>query len=329
MKVKQFIERHREHWLIKVVCFVAAIILYMLYQFYTVEKKAFLVPLQIHAENGIVAAGSHPNEVRVFVRARPEDIATLHEGDFSAYLDLDYLTTDGTYRVPVFVTLSENAIAIDPLEITVSPELIELDVEEQISAFVPVQPLVSGTPAHGYMLQSVRTTPAEAMLTGPRSMVEQCKRLQTRPVSADGLTTTKVVTAQLESAGVFLQSDIDATVSVELEIAPVTVERTYERLSVHFTNVNSRLQAHTSETLSLTVSGPQLAVERYTPASSVFTANCAGISEAGFFEVPLSASVPSQFKVVAGTVPKTITVRFTEKALPVTEAATTAEGATE
>lgn len=317
MKVKQFIERISHDWLAKVVCFVIALIFYLFYHWSTVEKKVFVVPLHTKAENGIVAAGTYPSDVRVLVRAMPEELSGLRETDFFAYLDLNYLAKAGTYSVPVHITLSENvmAAAVDPLEIKVMPETVTLTVEEQISAFVPIQPLVSGKPAYGYELKSVTVQPPEAMLTGPRSMVENCQRLQTKPVSADGLTGSATKEALLESPGIFLTSDSEETVAVTFEIAPIIVERTYDRLRVNLTNVAERLEASASDTFSVTIRGTQNAIEKYSPSGYVLYANCSQVSEAGTVEVPLSISIPSQFTVV-GDVPKTVTVIFKEKPAP-------------
>lgn len=313
MKVKRFIEKAKENWVAKVICFVTALLFYAFYRISTLEKHTFTVPVTIHAESGIVAASAHTSDVRVTVRAKPDDIVVLRDSDFSAYVDLDYLASDGTYRLPIFIRLSETALSIDPLEIQLNPERIELTVEEQISGYVPVSPLVSGTPAHGYEVTSVTVKPHEVRLTGPHSMVEHCHRLQTKTISVEGLSATTTLTTALEPISNLLQTDADETVTVTVEIAPVVIERVFERLPVVPVNVSSRLEAHCTETSSLTLRGTMLALERYTPTGSVLVANCAGVTTSGRSEVPLSARVPSQFQVVS-ELPRTVNVLFREKA---------------
>ena len=254
-----------------------------------------------------------------------DDIVLLRDSDFSAYVDLDYLAADGTYTLPVFIRLSENAMAIDPLEIQLKPERIELAVEEQITGYVPVSPLVAGSPAHGYEVKSVTATPGEVRLTGPHSMVENYHRLQTATVSVEGLSASVTVDAALESVGAVLQTDAGDTVAVAVEIAPIVIERTYERIPVVLTNVNSRLETSYSETMALTLRGNMAPLEKYTPSGSVLVANCAGVTSGGTIEVPLTVRVPSQFKV-AGDLPRTVSVTFREKAQPASDAA---EGAAE
>ena len=320
MKASQIVDNVRKNWFPIVVCVVVALLFYLFYLFSTMDRKSFTVPLHTDSQNGMVAASSVPKSVKVTVRGKPESISTLHESDFSAYLDLNYLAKEGEVRLPVLITLSKNAMLIDPMEIKVSPEVVPLTVEEEIAAFVPVNPLVSGEPAHGYEQRSVSVTPTEVKVTGPRSMVQNCTRLQTRAVPIKGAKTDVTVSAALENPGVFLRVEQGATVSVTVKIGVETTTKTFSAVPVNFSGLDAAFEPSGSiAPIKLTLRGTVLALENYTPRVSTVLADCGGIHEAGTFDVPLKFNLPSG--VTVETAPKTVSVTVGAKPVEANSAA--------
>lgn len=100
MRVRKIIDSLRQNVLTVVVCVALAVAFYLFFLFSTVDRKTFIVPLAIEAQNGMVAASSVPHTVKVTVLGKPESISTLHENDFSAYLDLNYVAREGETRLP-------------------------------------------------------------------------------------------------------------------------------------------------------------------------------------------------------------------------------------
>lgn len=313
MKANRIIEKLQENWLAKVVCFVMALFFYFFYLFSMMDRKSFSVPLEIDAQNGMVAASSFPANVKVTVRGKPENISTLHENDFYAYLDLNYIAKDGSAHLPVQITLSKNAMLIDPMEIKVSPEEVTLTVEESISAYVPVNPLYSGEPARGYELKTVTVSPQEVRVTGPRTMVENCKRLQTRMVLLTGIKNDTTVTVQLDSPGKFLRVDDDVNVSVTASVTQKTMIKRFESAPVNLSGLNAAFEPSGSvPSVLLSLRGPVLTLENYTPRLSTILANCKGITEEGTHEVPLEFSLPAG-TVALDETPKKIKVSIKRK----------------
>ena len=183
MKIKDFIEKITENWPVKASCVLLAICIYVFYTLSLQDSRSFTVPLKIKNGSGIVPVSPYPANVKIKLKGKTEDIASLQKNNFSAYLDLNYLPKDGVYKLPVLVELPQQALLLDTLEVTVSPQEVNLKVEEKISAFVPVLPLINGSPAHGYEIKNITVKPDTVELTGPRSMVQNCTRLQTKAVS--------------------------------------------------------------------------------------------------------------------------------------------------
>lgn len=312
MKANQIIDNLRKNWFPLVVCVVAALLFYLFFLVSTMDRKTFTVPLSIDAQNGMVAASSFPRNVKVTVRGKPESISTLHESDFSAYLDLNYLAKEGTVRLPVLITPSENAMLIDPMEIRVTPEEVLLTVEEQITAFVPVNAVISGELAHGYEKGAVTVTPTEIKVTGPRSMVQNCGRLQTKAASIAGAKNDVTAKVALENPGVFLHVDQSAVVLVTVKVTQAQMSKTFASVPVNFSALNNAFEPSGSiAPIKLTVRGPVLALENYTPRVSTVLADCSEIAAAGTYTVPLRFSLPAGVTVEDGA--KTVSVTVTAK----------------
>jgi hypothetical protein len=142
----------------------------------------------------------------------------------------------------------------------------------------------------------------------------------------EGLSEATDVDVALENPGGFVKLGDTKKVTVHVAIEPVIVERTFDNLTINLINVPSHLEAALSvDTLSLTVQGAQSAIEKYTPSGFVFFANCQGVTSSGVQEIPLTTMIPESFTVSA-SVPKTVQVRFTERALQQTEPASDTSG---
>ncbi|MBQ7159488.1 MAG: hypothetical protein IJS09_08735 [Treponema sp.] len=313
MKAKQLFEKARENWLAKVICFVAALFFYLFFQLSTLDRKSFSVPLRIEAKNGMVAASSYPQNVKVTVRGKLENISTLHESDFSAFIDLDYISREGKALVPVQLTLSKNAMLLDTMELKVSPEHITLEIEEQISAYVPVNPLVSGDPAHGYELKSVEINPPEVRVTGPRSMVNNCRRLQTKMVSIADIQTDKEMPVQLESPGRFLHLSDGEKVTLTAKVTPKLMVKRFDSAIVNLSGLRAEFEPTGSgHTILLSLRGPVLSLENYAPRVSTVLADCKGIDKEGVHEVPLVFNLPAG-TVALDETPKRIRISVKRK----------------
>jgi hypothetical protein len=310
MKANQIIEKLSENWPAKVVCFVIAIFLYMFYQIATLDKKSFTVPLTITAKAGVVPSGDYPSHVKISVRGHPEDIATIKKNDLSAYLDLNNCSKDGTVKLPVLVKLSAQAMLIDPLEVRVSPESVTLDVEEQIAGFAPVSALIQGEPAHGYQAGSITVEPSQVEITGPRSLVENCTRLQTAPVSLQDAVSPVTMSVPVENTGSFLSLTEVNEVSVTVSIIPIQTTKSFPSMTVRLIHIPAQFELDgDAPVLDITLTGSMLDLESYIPGAFVVTADCSHVEQTGSYDIPLTFAIPDNLMIDSST-ERTITVNF-------------------
>ena len=70
--------------------------------------------------------------------------------------------------------------------VSVDPPAITLELERQAARLVPIEPLIDGEPAPGFVLGEVRVVPKEYTVEGPESLILTLKSVVTSPVSIEG-----------------------------------------------------------------------------------------------------------------------------------------------
>ena len=318
MKAKQLFDKLIENWHIKAICFVIALFLYVIYQNQSVDSKVFSVPLTVESKNGFVSIAPHPRTVAVSVRGKSEELAQVRESDLKAYLDLNYVSKDGTYDFPVLITLSDSASILNPLELKVTPEVVRLRVEEEVTSYVDVVPLVSGKPAYGYSVKKVTVSPEQIAITGPKTMIDNCKTLQTLNVTTSGAKRSFTAKTKVEKKGLFIKHD-DVEVAVTVEIEEIEGSKQFTKLPVKIQNLSPELEIRAMTTdVTVTLNGSLAWLENYKPSESFVVADVSHINSAGTFYIELTYSVPKRYSLADGYT-KTIPITFTIKQQPAAE----------
>jgi len=70
--------------------------------------------------------------------------------------------------------------------VSVDPPAITLELERQAARLVPIQPVIDGEPAPGFVRGDVHVVPAEYTVEGPESLILALKSVATSPVSIEG-----------------------------------------------------------------------------------------------------------------------------------------------
>ena len=121
-----------EKWPIKVLSLAAAIIIAIFYRMNTLETRFFTVPLHIEYNDNLILVNSPASAVRISLRGESDGIQQILEDDIEAYIDLGRYTNEGTFKAPVQIRKKNSALGITPLEISVLP--IEIIVELELAA---------------------------------------------------------------------------------------------------------------------------------------------------------------------------------------------------
>ena len=101
MKANRFFEKILFNWPVKVCCLILAIALYLFHQASLTEKRSFVIPLTIVEEGLVQHTGDYTSTVTVVVRANTEEISSVHSNQLNAYVNLNNISKNGEYNLPV------------------------------------------------------------------------------------------------------------------------------------------------------------------------------------------------------------------------------------
>ena len=174
-----------EKWPVKVLSLAAAIIISVFYRMNTLETRFFNVPLFIESSETLIPASSFASSVRVSLRGEAEGIQHIFEEDIEAFIDLGRYTNEGNFRVPVQIRKKGSALGVEPLEISVLPIEIQVDLEQKVNRNVPVYPVLHGTVAQGFELAYQSLIPGSVAAEGPRSVLDSYIVFSTETINLD------------------------------------------------------------------------------------------------------------------------------------------------
>lgn len=312
MKTKQLFEKLVENWPVKAVCFVMAIFLYIFNQQSGMTTKIIKTKVSVRNENGFRPADVFNPDVSVSVRGGKDSVNSLSESNFQAYLDFSYIPKDGEYDLPVLLKVDEVASMINPLEVKVVPEKIKVKVEEEISGFAKIEPLLKGEAQHGYEVESVSIEPEQVKISGARSLVENCKSLQTENIVLSNAKTSFSGKAKIVNPKKNISLETDE-ISFTVKIVESESSKSLGNIRITADNLSSNLEIQNMEiSVQVSVVGSVLSLERFTGFSNVCHADLSALTESGTFDVPLRYYLPVGVRLSDGY-PKTISVTVAKK----------------
>ena len=207
------------------------------------------------------------------------------------------------------VALGVDGEIVEPIELTPDTVSVDVDVREvETNKTVPVRPIVEGTPAAGFALQSLGVDPAVVTLRGLPEALSGIEEVSTEPLSIDGVSVDQVFTAALTIPdGARLVAGGDATVTVSASILPSISSRTFVTGVVcEGSGENACLPG--LDQVALTLSGPGALLAQLSAAEVTPTLDVTGFAPGGY-----------QVTVTVGPLPDGVTVEaISPESVPVT-----------
>ncbi|MEO8228512.1 MAG: CdaR family protein [Chloroflexota bacterium] len=178
---------------------------------------------------------------------------------------------------------------------------------------LPVHPVVTGTPAAGFEIDSIAVDPPVVSVEGDADALAILLKVDTGPISVSGASTDLVRTVPLDLlAGVTSISGDSATVTIVLR--PVAATRTYSVGIVLSGARDDRTYTLSSASVLITVGGTVAALDSLDPRTLAVVTDVNGLAP-GSHKVKLTISLPADVQLVA-TSPPEVTVTIVANASP-------------
>lgn len=137
------------------------------------ETREFPAPIPIQLigqDPGLVTIGDLPKELSLTLRA-PSSVWTKlieQENSIRAIADLTGLAA-GTHSVPIQIQIDLGPVRI----LTATPESFQVTLEQLVTRTLPVELVLLGDPATGYLSGEASLDPLDVIVSGPESIVDQ------------------------------------------------------------------------------------------------------------------------------------------------------------
>ncbi len=125
-----------------------------------------------------------PKTISVSIEGQERLLKKLRKEDITAVINLSQVKEGEN-----LLSLSMDDIGVPKLLTVkkISPQTIQLQVDERIEKSIHVRPIVVGSPASGFSVREVKVEPKTIRITGPKSVVSRIYTVKTEPIDISGI----------------------------------------------------------------------------------------------------------------------------------------------
>jgi YbbR domain-containing protein len=296
---RKLLARAAEHWPAKVLSVALAIILFVFHRMSTLEDRVFSVPLKVEINNAFIPASPYARVIRVTLRGDASTIYPILEDDIEAYIDLKQYESEGWYRAPVQIRKTGTADRVEPLEISVEPMEISLQLDRKISKYVPLTANLRGAVEPGYDLVSHSLSPTQVVVDGPLSVVGAISELYTDFIDLDGRNEDFSVTVNILNRDPLIVIRGNGLTDFHGFIRKPVPVRNFDEVPIIIEDLGDRFEAELDiKTGTVRLGGNQNQLDVLTAPSDFLSVNCSAITRAGTYTLPVTLKVPPGFNLV-------------------------------
>lgn len=202
--------------------------------------------------------------------------------------------------------------ALVPLDVSPPTARVIIPVfSDRQSRTLPVNPVITGTPAAGFEIESVVVEPQVVLVAGDADQLAQLARVDTDPVPMTGVSANVTVDMGL-ALPIGVVAVGDEAIRVSITIRPVTATRTFSA-GLRLVGARSDLTyALAIDRVLVTIGGSTADLDRLVGSTLVMDLDVA-VLKAGVHEVPVTANLPAGTTLVSAS-PASVKVTITDAA---------------
>ncbi|MFT4626620.1 MAG: YbbR domain-containing protein [Myxococcota bacterium] len=244
---------------------------------------------------GLVPVEPPTQEVTLEVRGTRAATRRAHDRDLTIALDATALPT-GTHEILV-EGLQVEGLGTSVELLGVSPETIQLELDEIARRNVAILAVQVGEPAPGYAVSGIAIEPAVVPITGPRVTVERLREISTAPIDISGLRTDASIAVALElPRGVELYGDIEPILRASVSVAPNLEREVIANVPVQVWQEAGWYTA--VQTVAVTLEGPASELRSLAPEEVVAFVHLPEAPDRDRYEAPYGPSEGLRLRIL-------------------------------
>ncbi len=308
MKIRKITERLLNNWPAKVLSFALAVLLLYFYKINTTEERFLSIPLEVSIGSSFTASERYPTHVRITLRGSEENIFMVEEADLKAYADFSRHRKKGSYREPVVIERSGNALYADPLEIRVEPMEIMLDIEKKLVRNVDVVAEIKGYPAENFELADYSLNPEYLTVEGPARIIEKILVFRTEEINLSGRSENFILPVRIDYKNEMVNFLAGKEVQFKGIIEKSLIMKTFAPVKVSANNLPEGFEAAFNvQNGSLKVEAERTILETLTKDDFSLAVDLSEINETGIYTMAVVPKGTGDLKVIS-FVPETVRV---------------------
>ncbi|MBI5674400.1 MAG: hypothetical protein HZC48_01065 [Nitrospirae bacterium] len=122
--------------------------------------------------------------VSVVIEGQKRLLSGLNQDDISVVVDLENMKAGKN-----IYSLSRKNIKMPKrlLITSISPQTVNLTLEERLKKEVSVKPVIVGSPEEGFAVEKIKIAPERVLIEGPQSLIRKTYVLKTEPIDISGI----------------------------------------------------------------------------------------------------------------------------------------------
>jgi YbbR domain-containing protein len=289
-----------ENWPAKVLSVALALILFVFHEMSTLTTRTMIVPLAIETNSALAPGGAYPRNVRVRLRGESDGVKSILENDIEAYLDFTGHESEGQYRAPVQIRRKGSALVPEPLEITVNPLEVSVNLDKRVNKAFPLTAILQGNAAAGFELVSYSVSPIEIAMSGPLRIMESINDIKTDPIDIDGRKSDFSVMVNIANPNPLLLSIRgDAYAEFRCVIRQSVPVRNIDGIAIDITGLDLHFESDLGgRTGSVRLEAVQSLLDNFSVQSGFLSVDCSEITGPGTYTLPVNVDLPEGFILI-------------------------------
>ena len=300
MNTRKLILSLAENWPAKVLSVALALILFVFHEMSTLTTRTIIIPLAVETNSALTPGSAYPRSVRVRLRGESEGVKSILDSDVEAYLDLSGHESEGQYRAPVQIRRKGSALVPEPLEITVNPLEVSVNLDKRVNKNIPLAASIQGNVADGFELITYSVSPDEIAVSGPLRIMEAINDIKTDPIDIEGRKSDFNVMVNIANPNPLLLSIRgDAYAEFRCVIRPSVPVRNIDGITIEITGLGPHLESDLDgRTGSVRLEAAPSLLDNFTAGPGFFSVDCSGITEPGTYTLPVDVDLPDGFILI-------------------------------
>ncbi|MDR1024372.1 MAG: hypothetical protein LBL56_01495 [Treponema sp.] len=297
--LNKFLRGAVENWVPKVLSIALALVIFIIYRMSTLETRFFSTPLVVELPAHMCPSSPYARMIRITLRGDANHIQPIQDDDIETYIDLNDYESPGTYQVPIRIRKKGTALGVEPLEISLDPVAMNIELDYKQNKYVPLTANIEGSPEPGFDLVSHTLSPTQVVLEGPVGLLDDVQELYTDVIDLNGRNADFSVAVAILNRDPLLTIRGNGMTEFKGFIHSRIDVRNFANIPIVLLGLGPEFRAEQDfRTGTVRLEGSRDNLDAFSPPFGFLAVDCSAVDGAGRYNLPVRVSLPPSLSLV-------------------------------